>query len=66
MKTTKYVLGFAFNKGCTEVLLIEKKRPNWMVGKLNGVGGHIEDGETPIDAMVREFKEETNLRRPNL
>lgn len=53
----EYVAGFYFRDG--EVLLIEKQRPNWQKGKLNGIGGHIEKGETAIEAMVREFKEET-------
>ena len=30
-------------------------------GKWMGVGGHIEPGETPDQALVREIKEETNL-----
>lgn len=53
----EYVVGFFFARG--EVLLILKNRPEWQKGKLNGVGGKIEDGETPAQAMVREFKEET-------
>ncbi len=53
----RYVVGYLFNeKG--EVCLIEKKRPEWQKGRLNGVGGHIEDGETPQQAMTREFEEE--------
>lgn len=54
---TRYVAGFAFEGG--KVALIEKQRPAWQKGKLNGIGGHIEDGETPSKAMVREFYEET-------
>ena len=50
-------MGFLFNeKG--EVCLIEKMRPEWQKGRLNGVGGYMEDGETPEQAMVREFEEE--------
>jgi 8-oxo-dGTP diphosphatase len=56
-----YVLGFAVNTQGTEVLLIQKNRPTWAAGCWNGVGGHIEAGETPIQAMVREFAEETGL-----
>lgn len=54
-----YVAGFYFNPNGDVVLLVEKKRPKWQAGKLNAIGGHIERGEQPIDAMVREFEEET-------
>ncbi len=55
MKT--YCCGFLLYKD--EVALITKAKPEWQKGKLNGVGGSIEKGETPLQAMVREFKEET-------
>ena len=54
-----YVLGFAFND--CHVLLIEKKRPKWQNGLYNGLGGHIEEGEQPVAAMVREFEEECGI-----
>jgi 8-oxo-dGTP diphosphatase len=57
----QYVLGFAFSPTGDRVVLIEKKRPDWQLGKLNGVGGRVENGEKPVDAMVREFKEETGV-----
>jgi 8-oxo-dGTP pyrophosphatase MutT (NUDIX family) len=40
------------------VLFILKKRPAWQKGRLNLVGGKIEDGETPDEAARRELKEE--------
>lgn len=58
---TQYVLGFAFNRSKTVVVLIEKTKPAWQAGKLNGVGGKIEPGESPDQAMVREFKEEAGV-----
>ena len=39
------------------VLLIEKKR-GLGAGKINGPGGKIEPGETPLQAVVRETEEE--------
>ncbi|KKN15175.1 hypothetical protein LCGC14_0988640 [marine sediment metagenome] len=52
----QYVIGFLFRSD--EVALIQKNRPDWQIGKLNGIGGHIEQGETPLEAMKREFNEE--------
>lgn len=57
----KYVVGFLFNYGIYEVVLIRKNRPDWQKGKLNGVGGKIEEGELPIDSMRREFLEEAGV-----
>ena len=56
-----YVLGFMFDSTHQNVLLIRKNKPEWQAGKLNGIGGKIEPGEQPFDAMVREFHEETGL-----
>lgn len=54
-----YVLGFAFDTDAPRVALIRKNRPNWQAGKLNGVGGKVEASETALQAMRREFREET-------
>lgn len=43
-----------------EILLAMKKR-GFGKGKYNGVGGKIEFGETPEEAMIRETKEEINV-----
>lgn len=56
-----YVCGFLFSPERDRVLLIRKNRPRWQAGRLNGVGGKIEPGETPLEAMRREFREETGL-----
>lgn len=56
-----YVLGFLFDERFERVVLILKKRPQWQAGRYNGVGGHIEDGEHPMEAMRREFEEETGV-----
>ncbi len=64
----EYVLGFLFNGDQNAVVLILKKRPEWQLNKLNGIGGKMlmnEAGtkviESPREAMVREFKEETGV-----
>ena len=58
MKKSEYVVTFLFNHDCTKVWLIEKQKPEWQKGLLNGIGGKIEEGETPVDAAFRELKEE--------
>lgn len=55
-----YVLGFLFDQW-NSVALIEKNRPEWQAGKINGVGGKIELDEDAWSAMRREFKEETGV-----
>ena len=57
----QYVCGFCFDYSREKVVLIKKNRPEWQKGKLNGVGGKIEAGETIHDAMQREFLEETGV-----
>lgn len=57
----KYVCGFLFDKEVQNVILIEKQKPDWQKGKLNGVGGKVEGKEPRIEAMRREFQEETGL-----
>lgn len=55
MKTDLVVSGFIFLDN--KVLLIHHKKLDlWLP-----VGGHIDENETPDEALVREAKEETNL-----
>lgn len=42
------------------LLFIRKLKPDWQIGLLNGVGGKIEEGETPLQAMSREWHEESH------
>ena len=42
-----------------DTIFIRKNRPHYLKGLLNGVEGHIEPGEDPVEAMRRELKEET-------
>lgn len=57
----EYVLGFMFDYSRHRVLLIEKQHPEWQRGLLNGIGGKINPDELPVNAMVREFAEETGI-----
>lgn len=57
----RYVVGFMFNPAEDAVLLIRKTHPDWQAGRLNGAGGEIEDGESPIKAMRREYIEEVGI-----
>ena len=43
-----------------EILLIEKKRGHG-AGKVNGPGGKIDPGETPLECAVRETEEELHI-----
>lgn len=58
-----YVLGFVFDLREKQVLLIEKLKPDWQKGFLNGIGGKVEpEDDTLVDAMTREFKEEATAQ----
>lgn len=47
--------------GCYLMLHRTKKQQDENAGKWIGVGGHIEEDETPEDCLVREVREETGL-----
>ncbi len=57
-----YVAGFYFSECGERVALIRKLKPEWQRGWLNGIGGKVEPGESPLSAMVREFEEEAGAR----
>lgn len=57
----KYVVGIVFSNDREHVALIRKQKPVWQKGKLNGVGGKVEQNEFAINAMEREFQEETGV-----
>lgn len=57
----EWVVGFLFDQDAEWVILVRKNRPEWQNGKLNGVGGKVEPGESRDDAMQREFAEEADL-----
>lgn len=54
----RYVVGFMFDDALTQVLLINRPKGNHFSAGYNGLGGKIEEGETPKEAMQREFLEE--------
>ncbi len=56
----RMVVGFLWSG--PKVLLVQKNKPVWQRGLWNGVGGKLEGEETPIEAMVREFFEETTIK----
>lgn len=61
VRGASYVVGFMFDSTERSVLLIRKNRPAWQDGKLNGIGGRIEHGESSEQAMHRECLEEVGL-----
>jgi 8-oxo-dGTP diphosphatase len=62
-----YVMGLATKtrarvRSPAVVLILKDHGPDYVVGKWNGVGGKVEDGETIEQAMAREFAEETGVQ----
>ncbi len=45
-------------------ILLGYKKAGFGAGRWVGLGGHIEDGEKPIDAAIREVAEESGLAVP--
>jgi len=57
----QYTVAVVFDHTGRSVLLMLKNRPKWQEGKFNFPGGKVESEETPIQCVVREFKEECGL-----
>ena len=61
MKNEKTVLCYLKNNDQYLLMLRNKKSHDINEGKWIGIGGHIEEGETKEQAVIREVKEETGL-----
>lgn len=60
----KYVVIFIFTKDYNEVLMVKRNKKPYM-NLYNGIGGKIEEGETAIQAAIRECMEETSIKLEN-
>ena len=60
-KIPETVLCYIKKDDCYLLLLRNKKENDMNEGKWMGVGGHIEEGETPEQAAIREIREESGL-----
>jgi len=45
-------------------VLLGKKKRGFGIGKLNGIGGKLEPGESPEEGIIREVQEEVGLTIP--
>lgn len=59
----KYTLGFIYCPKTSQVLFLNRQKLPWM-GRWNGVGGKLDAGESPLECIIRETKEETGLDVP--
>ena len=59
-----YVVIMLFNKNKNKLLLV-KRNKNPYQNCWNGIGGKIEENETPLEAAKRECMEETNIALEN-
>lgn len=65
MTRMQYVVGLCFDPTYNMVAMVLKRSgPPCVIGNWNGVGGKIDPGETPVQAMAREFREETGVQVP--
>jgi len=60
----EFVVGLVFDRALETVLLIEKNRPAWQAGSLNGLGGSVNNEEPMRYAVTREVLEESGLYYP--
>lgn len=60
-----YTYTICFIKQRNRILLLNREKPRWM-GSWNGIGGKIEEGETPTECVLREVYEETEIKLDNI
>lgn len=56
---TEYALSFVTQ--ADSILTVEKRKPDWQKFRINLPGGKLEEGETALDASIRELFEETGI-----
>lgn len=61
MRTCLCLVNRPHASGDGRELLLGYKKRGFGAGRWVGIGGHVEDGEAPADAAVRELAEETGL-----
>lgn len=55
------VASYVIPKKGNEVFLMRRFQTGWMDGKYGLASGHMEEGESPITAAIRETKEEAGI-----
>lgn len=61
----KYTVAFIFDPSMSKVLLVHKEKPEWQLGKLNGVGGKYEEGEIGVQCIAAKCHPESSLAHSN-
>lgn len=57
---TYYAMGFVVDAEGKRVCLTMKSWPKFLKDRWTGIVGRVDDDETPLEAMRREFKEQTS------
>ena len=65
MKFQRTTLCYISN-GNKWLFILKKRKGDQNLGKYLGIGGHIEEGETPDMCIIREIYEETGLTKDDL
>jgi 8-oxo-dGTP diphosphatase len=60
-RALEYVLALLFTADGRELVLVRKTRPAWQAGRVNALGGKINEGEHLLDAARREVREEAGI-----